>query len=84
MEESEKNLVDVDSSLAKIDGNFLKYDAAKKKWIGEPISVETTVVKFDEADTDPVTKIRRMDQSTYDALVNESNVEANTLYIIVA
>jgi hypothetical protein len=29
-----KNLVDVDSSSAKIDGNFLKYDGSTKKWIG--------------------------------------------------
>ena len=32
-----KNLVDVDSSSAKIDGNFLKYDGSTKKWIGVDI-----------------------------------------------
>lgn len=32
-----KNLVDVDSSSAKIDGNFLKYDGSTKKWVGVDI-----------------------------------------------
>jgi hypothetical protein len=47
------------------------------------IGLDSTAVKFDEADTDPVTKIRKMDQSTYDGLVTAGTVDANTLYIIV-
>ena len=33
-----RNLVDVEKSSAKIDGNFLQYDASLKKWIGVDIA----------------------------------------------
>ena len=47
------------------------------------IGLDSTAVKFDEADNSPVTKIRKMDQNTYDGLVTAGTIDDNTLYIIV-
>ena len=34
-----RNLVDVQTSTAKVDGNFLKYDGSTDKWVGVDIAV---------------------------------------------
>ncbi len=58
-----KNLVDVDSSSAKIDGSYLKYDSASSKWIGSTLKAislaETSLELYRSGDSN--TKIRFTD-----------------------